>query len=320
MFFLETAMTAVVYPGAIARACSALDEAPLFRDLPDGYLRVMIRIIKKINLARLTAPIVASRATLARESGKSVETVHRVVKWLEERGLVQRSQKARAGLRGSSSPLVPTPALLDALQLINAPASPYDKARQSANASLAPSAHGSEKKEAATPPATKPSASSAGAFVQFEGMKLPADLAWLVKEQGLKASGVLDLMKRARLAQQRLSDVVASTRQYLQGLQGRALYAYLRALLGKGRDFADKVVEKVGELKEQEQREYLRHKAQALAGRQFTNREGSVHVLVEESGMLIETREGRRGARPMCQSFLDAIEAGRLVPVREGDL
>jgi hypothetical protein len=313
-------MTAVVYPSAIARACSALDEAALFRDMPDGYLRVLIRIIKKINLARLTAPIVASRATLARESGKSVETVQRVVKWLEERGLVQRSQKARAGLRGSSSPLVPMPALLDALLLINAPASPADKARQSARASSMPPSPDTGSKETATPAAARIPAGSASAFVQFGAMKLPADLAWLVKDQGLKASGVLDLMKRARLAQQRLSDVVAATRQYLEGLQGRSLYAYLRALLGKGRDFAGKVVEKVGEIKEQQQREYLRHKADALSGRQFMSRDGGVHVLVDESGMLIETREGRRGARAMCQSFLDAIEAGRLVPVREAAL
>ena len=309
-------MTAVVYPSAIARACSALDEAALFRDLPDGYFRVLIRIVKKINLARLLAPIVASRATLARESGKSVETVHRVVKWLEARGLVQRSQKARAGLRGSSSPLVPTAALLDALQLTNAPASPAGKTRQSAGATRALPMHGSQKKEAGAPAASQPLVRSVGAFVQFEGMKLPADLAWLVRDQGLKASGVLELMKRARLAQQCLSDVVASTRQYLQALQGRALYAYLRALLGKGRDFADKVTAKVGELKEQQQREHLRHKAQALAGRQFESFDASVHVLVDESGMLLETRQGRRAARAMCQSFLDAIEAGRLRPVR----
>jgi len=309
-------MTAVVYPSAIARACSALDEAALFRDLPDGYFRVLIRIVKKINLARLLAPIVASRATLAKESGKSVETVHRVVKWLEERGLVQRSQKARAGLRGSSSPLVPTSTLLDALQLINAPASPADKARQGPNSSLTLPIHGSEKKEAEAPLANTPLVRTASAFVQFDSMKLPADLAWLVKDQGLKASGVLDLMKRARLAQQRLSDVVLATRHYLTGLQGRALYAYLRALLGKGRDFAQKVQSNVGEIKEQEAREHLRRKAQALAGRQFANRDASVHVLVDESGMLLETRQGRMAARAMCQSFLDAIEAGRLRPVR----
>lgn len=124
-------------------------------------------------------------------------------------------------------------------------------------------------------------------------------------------------MKRARLAQQRLSDVVAATRQYLERLQGRSLYAYLRALLGKGRDFADKVSENIGQLQEAQTRTHLRHKAEALAGRQFMNRDKSLHVAVDESGMLIETRQGRRAARPMCQSFLDAIEAGRLVAMRE---
>ena len=98
----------VVYPSLISRACATLDESPMFKDAPDGYLRVILRIIKKINLKRLSAPILASRATLAEESGKSVETVHRVVRWLEEHGLVRREQRARPELRGSSSPLIPT--------------------------------------------------------------------------------------------------------------------------------------------------------------------------------------------------------------------
>ena len=86
----------VVYPSLISRACATLDESPMFKDAPDGYLRVILRIIKKINLKRLSAPILASRATLAEESGKSVETVHRVVRWLEEHGLVQREQRGHS--------------------------------------------------------------------------------------------------------------------------------------------------------------------------------------------------------------------------------
>lgn len=110
-------MTVVVYPGAIARACSALDESPLFESMPDGYIRVVIRIIKKISLCRLSSPITASRETLAKESKKSLETVHRAVRWLETHEFIQRDQKARAGLRGSSSPIRPTQKLLDALLL-----------------------------------------------------------------------------------------------------------------------------------------------------------------------------------------------------------
>ena len=105
------------YPSAIARACAALDESLVFRDLPDGYFRVVVRLIKKINLSHLFSPIVASRGTIARESGKSIETVGRAVKWLEERKLVTREQRARAGLRGSSAPLVPTAKFIDALTL-----------------------------------------------------------------------------------------------------------------------------------------------------------------------------------------------------------
>ena len=116
------------YPSAIARACAALDESPVFRDLPDGYFRVVVRLIKKINLSRLFSPIVASRGTIAKESGKSIETVGRAVKWLEDHELVTREQRARAGLRGSSAPLVPTQKLIDALTL-SQPPSQQQKAR-----------------------------------------------------------------------------------------------------------------------------------------------------------------------------------------------
>lgn len=37
----------VVYPSLISRACAALDESPVFKDVPDGYLRVILRIVKK---------------------------------------------------------------------------------------------------------------------------------------------------------------------------------------------------------------------------------------------------------------------------------
>ncbi len=67
-------------------------------------------------------------------SGKSVETVHRVVRWLEERGLVEREQRARPELRGSSSPLVPTKQLLDALLLSEAARASVDEAHPNTGA------------------------------------------------------------------------------------------------------------------------------------------------------------------------------------------
>ncbi|MET1114554.1 MAG: replication/maintenance protein RepL [Comamonas sp.] len=296
-----------IYPSMIARACSALDESPLFRDMPDGYLRVIFRIIKKINLIRLNSPIVASRSTIAQESGKSVETVHRVVKWLEERGLIERAQKARAGLRGSSSPLIPTLKLLDALLLT-------DRTHAGKAPALAPAL----RPERSAPAAAAPCAAPGGAqFETFGKLKLPCDLAWLVHERGLQGTGVLQLMKLAKQAKQRLSDVVGATRKYLEQLEGRRLYAYLRALLGSKRDFGQCAQAAATEASEQRQHSYLQEKAAALAGQAFRSRDAKLVVTVDACGMLLEERAGRRAARPMCQSFLDAIAAGRLIARRD---
>ena len=155
MTFLPT-----IYPSGISRAVSAIDEIPAFKALPDGFLRVIVRIVKKINLRSPSNPIVASRNTLAVESGKSVETVHRAIRWLEELGLIERAQKARAGLRGSSSPLMPTHKLLEALLLIPEVEAQLKKAKHVAPASPIP----------------------ARDFVRVNGLTLPSDLAWIVQQ------------------------------------------------------------------------------------------------------------------------------------------
>lgn len=291
-----------VYPSMIARACSALDESPLFRDMPDGYLRVIFRIIKKINLIRLNSPILASRGTLAAESGKSVETVHRVVKWLEDRGLIERVQKARAGLRGSSSPLIPTAKLLDALLLT-------DNRHAGKSPVIAP---------VQLPARTAASQPSPDAQFETLGkLKLPSDLVWLVRDQGMQGTGVLQLMKLAKQTRQRLSDVVGATRKYLEKLEGRRLYAYLRALLGSDNDFGQRAQAAASEALEQQQQNYLQEKTAAFAGQTFQSRDARLVVTVDACGMLLEERDGRRAARPMCQTFLDAIAAGRLIARRD---
>ena len=296
-----------VYPSMIARACSALDESPLFRDMPDGYLRVIFRIIKKINLIRLNSPILASRGTLAAESGKSVETVHRVVKWLEERGLIERVQKARAGLRGSSSPLIPTAKLLDALLLTDS----RHAGKMPVIAPVQPPARNAPARTTASEP------SPDSQFETLGKLKLPSDLVWLVRDQGMQGTGVLQLMKLAKQSRQRLSDVVGATRKYLEKLEGRRLYAYLRALLGSDNDFGQRAQDATSAAREQQQQNYLQEKTAAFAGQTFQSRDARLVVTVDACGMLLEERDGRRAARPMCQTFLDAIAAGRLIARRD---
>jgi hypothetical protein len=123
-------------------------------------------------------------------------------------------------------------------------------------------------------------------------------------------------MKQARQAKQRLSDVVAACRKNLTGLQGRDLYAYLRTLLAKDRDFAGKVREDAQELKAQQVRELIARKAEELLGRRYVTQDGRVEVTVEADGMLSELRDGVRFGRPLGQAFLDALADGRLVPLR----
>lgn len=328
-------MTAVVYPSAIARACALLDESPVFATLPDGYIKVVVRIIKKINLSRLSSAITASRGTLAAESGKSVETVGRVIKWLEERGLIQRFQKARAGLRGSSSPIVPTKLLLDALLLTqHKQESPNQRRVPGVEASIkdgraAGMSPASYPQEAAGSTVTADASISvnpgkqskeiqpgtASAFVRFGGIALPTDLAWLVREQGMSATGVLSLMKRARQINQRLSDVVTLTQKYLRVLKGRALFAYLRALLSKDRDYGYQAREDHKAHQDLQARKRLEEKSQALLGRRFQTRDGKTIISLETLGILTIFRNGRYFGEPISQAFLNALDDGRIVQI-----
>ena len=292
MIFLPT-----IYPSGISRAVSAIDEIPVFKDLPDGFLRVIVRIIKKINLRAPKSPIVASRSTLAEESGKSVESVHRAVRWLEERGLIERDQKSRAGFRGSSSPLAPTHKLLEALLLTPEAEAQIKKAKHVAPAS----------------PATTSNTTTRD-FVRIGGFTLPTDLAWISQEGGLSASAVLLLMRIAKQSKQKLSDVVAATKQYLEPLKGRGLFSYLRKLLLKGQDFTWKAAEQKDQHVAQQVQEHLTHKAQDMVGQKFQSRDGALQVEVDSAGMLRETRNGMSVIRYFNEKFLEAIASRRLIP------
>lgn len=302
-------MTATTYPGAISRACAALDEIAEFRAMPDGYLRVVLRLIKKINLATFSAPIRASRSTLAAESGKSIETVGRVIRWLEDKELIQRTQKARPGLRGSESPIIPTAKLLKALQITGQPAGDKSKPLpvSTDGSKSVPREQSFGKQHAERAP-----------FARIEGKTLPTDLAGLC-QQGLKATGVLALMREAKKAGKRLSDVVAATGQYLAGLQGRELFAYLVALIRKDKDYARQVSESAKTQAAEQQRSYLAEKAEAMRGRKYQTRDGRMHVEIMSNGMVSVTEQGRGCySSRFDQSWLDAIEAGKLRAISVG--
>lgn len=297
-----------IYPSAIARACSVLDESPVFKDLPDGYLRVVIRIVKKIRLSCPKSPIFASRGTIAQESGKSVETVGRVVKWLEDRNLIQRAQKARAGLRGSSSPITPTDGLLEALALA-------DQAPREAKENPASPVSQDASKSTPLKQSKERQPDRPAPFVRIDGCALPSELAWLVTRNDMKPAGVLSLMKLASSKKQRLSDVVQASRKYLEGLTDRGLFAYLRKLVVQDKDYRAVVQVEVQQHQAANDKERVARKSVELEGRAYRTRDGKVQVFVKAKGFLQQIANGISGYRPMDVGFLDAIDEGRLVPL-----
>src|SRR5690606_11086574 len=158
--------------------------------------------------------------------------------------------------RGSSSPLVPRPKLLEALLLTPEAEAQLRKAKHVAPASPTP----------------------ARDFIREQGFTLPADLAWIAQQGGLSASAVLLLMRMAKQSKQMLSDVVAATNQYLQPLKGRGLSSYLRKLLLKGQDFSWKASEQKEQHMQTQLQYHLAHKAQDMAGQKLQNREGTPQV------------------------------------------
>lgn len=293
------------YPGAIARACAALDEAPAFKDLPDGYLRIVVRIVKKINLARLSAPIYARRATLAAEAGKSEATVTRAIRWLEAKGMIAREQQAAPGLKGSNSPIHPTRALLDALGLTGQPKpaklSTTPPVSGDASVSAPPTVLGKEEQPASRQP-----------FVRIEGKTIPGDLAWLAG-QGVKATGILQLMKQAKTKGQRLSLIVKRCRQYLRPLHGAVLYAYLRKLVKSDQDFGYQEQEEAKERARQALYERAREYAVSGVGQRFVTPNGEVEVVIEPGAMLRQWVRGVEQWRSIDGGFIEALDKGWLV-------
>ncbi|CAG0961906.1 hypothetical protein RHDC4_00742 [Rhodocyclaceae bacterium] len=325
------------YPLSILIGCAALDEIDAFFDLPDGYWRVLARLVKKISVATPSQAIFARRETLARESGKSVETVGRALRWLEDHEFITREQKARAGLRGSEARIHPTKKLIDALgigQRRNAtrtytPEAPLPAANDPTPELSTPSAvkndgsisakqvHSLLKKEQSDEPRasagqkTKPAPSKS---VVIDGKVIPADLGWMVKDRGMRVTGILKLMRLARNAKHRLSDIVALSWEALKPLRGNALFAYLCKLIMQDKDWTwlrkrnDKDAE--DETKRQQDAELIARKVIEWQGHRYVSRDQQRIWIVESSGMIV--LHGANASRRMDRAFVDAVMEGNL--------
>ena len=301
------------FPYLITRACTALPHIPVFHAMPDGFLRIVLRIVQKINLKSPYTGIFASRATIAEESGKSTDSVHRAVKWLEDNGFIERERKAFFGNRGSTSPITPTRNFLLALNLVDQEGKPVvDLSDRSG--SLRSNAQDQTPKSSNS--STEGDRAGRSNFVKVGDALLPKELVWLC-EKGVSAFGVLALMRAAKQAQQRLSDIMATARKYVEELPAREIFAYIRKLIGSGRDFGYSARKSEEIEKNSKISEFLAIKLGDMEGRRYLARKNNRTFCVE-GGVLYEVQtNGTRLVHIISEAFVEAIHDGRIVPQRD---
>lgn len=147
-------------------------------------------------------------------------------------------------------------------------------------------------------------------FVLVQGKAVPADLAWLVIENALELPALFLLMRMARDAKQRLSDIVAATGRALVGLRGRSLFSYVRALIQKPIDYGHLVarrqakaeVERITAEARAAESQKIADLLRLLRGQRHL-REDGMALEIDEASVVIVTAQGVRYALPHERSL-----------------
>ncbi|MCY0852969.1 hypothetical protein [Cupriavidus sp. D39] len=142
----------------------------------------------------------------------------------------------------------------------------------------------------------------------------------MVTQNNLSLSGLFHLMKRAKLAGHRLSDVVQVVQYALSKLSGRELFAYLVALLAKRTDFAYVARQRTEEVlaaREAAQNEAARlsrvaELVTALRGVSVVRDDGTA-LSVDEVSVLVIRRDGTSSSATHQRALDSLEEIARLV-------
>lgn len=144
---------------------------------------------------------------------------------------------------------------------------------------------------------------------------LPADLVFMLSI-GVGKAAVCKLMKTARLAGKRLSDIVASTRHRIEHLRGNEIYAYLQAMIRKPVDYAWLANDRAQQSASDEMQRALKAKLESLDSRydgfEVVNREGDVVGIFEATGSpgAIHIIRTTCGSRPVNLQFVKELGEG----------
>lgn len=307
------------YPWVICNAVTRVFDVQELRVLHDSVQKLLVALIKKVDKGNGRSPVFARRETLARDIGRSVETVYRGLRTLEASGLIEARQQEQdptgrlmdsvitfsgrlcvlldlplAGKSAATSVKAPPPSVTDDRPTVYRVSGQFkDQSHESSR----------------TPPAT----------IRVGRFSIPADLGMLL-ERSLPATAVLSLMKKAKAVGKRMGDVMRCIAGRVEALdlRGRRLYAYLLTTLQGRRDFEGEVQSANERARIETLRKEDGERAREHEGRWFAVigddrkrvkvQAGMAYVIAEVGGRWQIT-----GSAALGSEFDAAITAGRLV-------
>ncbi|WP_316157720.1 helix-turn-helix domain-containing protein [Cupriavidus sp. BIC8F] len=308
-------------PEQILKAIALVYESDGLRTLHITNRQVLATLVRfALNQKDPSALAFIKKATIAQHLGISEATVYRALGALEDAGLIkrERQQRTRAQLEvvgriGFCAKLlrcigIASPQLQSTVHV------PACSDESGASTRIAPVSGVNKAIQSSTKKHPGP-----GSFLLIDGRTVPVDLAPLVSDQALKMSALFLLMKLARTAGHRLSDVVSAAGNALRALRGRELFAYLKSLLEKPVDYGHVVrtwklredEERAAEARAAQERQQIAELVERYRGKRVSAPDGSTYE-VDSASIVITDANGRRSSLGHDQARAWLIEMDRL--------
>lgn len=317
-------------PARIMKAIALAYESRFFNELSITTRQVLAALIRfSLNDKNMHQLAYVKKETLARHVGVSEATVYRALSTLEGQGLIEREKQLRTRMKLQNIGRIRfTSKLLGALGFLQrsmglgSAQAPDDGAvaGEASRTSFGVAKNSFKSMTYAGSPAEKNQADRKHAYKTIDGKAVPSDLVWLAERNALPVTAIFKLMKVARAAGKRLSDVVAVTKHALQKLQGKELYAYLNSLLSKDVDFTFIAKEQADTADQEQQRERqiaeskarISQLAVSLRGKKFELQDGST-ISVDEVSVVVR-RGSYTSSTPLHAALgqLEALASGRI--------
>jgi hypothetical protein len=301
--------------------------------LPQRARALFAALARTVDAARPFADIFARRELLTGRAMVSMRTLYRSLEDLETAGLVERRPQARyveAGLFGRAY-LRLTPHAAALLGFVEPAAATQPAAGKDAHAAgLRRDTERATQSEIAQPPSPSFSGRSAnladgaiykdlspGAFQKRQSGQVPADLQRLLS-LGFSDFLIFKLMRQAREAGKRLSDVVEATWANLK--KAHRPICYLGTLLRSPVDFSNQLRQRNEARAENDARKQRAVEAMAIAkqnaGKVFEHVNGKSRHTIDSTGQHLSVYSHEEGVERQIPNWMEgfaaALAAGRL--------